>query len=45
MEYRRQTQRDVQQEDSGKIAGNFESLFTHDHSENYVRSEAELSSN
>ncbi|WP_246162546.1 MbnP family protein [Sphingobacterium phlebotomi] len=32
-------------EDSGHIAGNFASLFTHDHSENYVRSEEELSSN
>jgi len=32
-------------EDSGKIAGNFASLFTHDHSENYVKSEAELSAN
>ncbi|WP_231390055.1 MbnP family protein [Sphingobacterium pedocola] len=32
-------------EDSGNIAGNFGSLFTHDHTENYVRSEEELSSN
>ena len=31
-------------EDSGNIAGNFQSLFTHDHTENYVRSEGELSS-
>lgn len=32
-------------EDSGNIAGNFGALFTHDHTENYVRSEEELSSN
>src|SRR5690606_37368137 len=31
-------------EDSGNSADNFASLFTHDHSEYYVRSEAELSS-
>ncbi len=29
-------------EESGKIAGNFSSLFTHDHTENYVRTESEL---
>lgn len=30
-------------EDSGNIAGNFASMFIHDHTENYVRSESELS--
>ncbi|MCL7989077.1 hypothetical protein M8998_14100 [Sphingobacterium sp. lm-10] len=29
-------------EDSGNIARNFASMFTHDHTENYVRSESEL---
>ncbi len=32
-------------DDSGRIAGNFASMFTHDHTENYVRSESELGSN